>query len=163
MRKFGNVPPMLIAATPKGFLNYVPEHLEDEKAKDKFINTSRFIITGYQATAAVMILESWMTVGGTDGSRPDSPPSESFEREEVVILAAESFEGHRTEILPIVRSDSGKFFGFGDARKMDKMQGRFAELLPPKPVEPAMSMMARQSLAVMGITEESLKPRAGKN
>jgi len=38
---------------------------------------------------------------------PDMPPSESPDRMEVVMLAAESFGEFEAEILPIVRSDSG--------------------------------------------------------
>ena len=107
MRKFGSVAPMLIAVTPKGPIHFVPDKLTDERAKDNFANTARLITTGYGATAAVMILESWMTVAGPDGKLPDMPPSESPDRMEVVMLAAESFGEFEAEILPIVRSDSG--------------------------------------------------------
>lgn len=163
MRKFGNVAPMMIAETPRGPVHFIPSNLQDEQAKDNFANTARLIVNGYGATAAVMVLESWMSVAGPDGSPPDFRPSESPDRREVVILAAESFEEHQTEILPIVRSDSGKFFGFGDPQTFGEMQGRFANLLPPKPMEEEMSEMARLLLQAMGINEKSLEPGFGRN
>lgn len=165
MKKFGNVAPMMIAVTPKGPIHFVPDNLTDERAKDNFANTARLITTGYGATAAVMILESWMTLAGPDGKLPDMPPSQSPDRMEVVMLAAESFGEFETEILPIVRSDSGKFFGFGepDARKLDQLQGRFANLLPPEPVDDEMSLLARTLLQPMGIKAKNLKPRFGRN
>ena len=81
------------------------------------------------------------------------------------MLAAESFGEFKTEILPIVRSDFGNFFGFGEphARKRDEFQGQFASLLPPEPVDEEMSVMARTILQAMGIKATNLKPRFGRN
>lgn len=165
MRRFGNVAPMMIGVTPKGPIHFAPSSLENEKAKDDFANTARLVVTGYGATAAVMILESWMTLAGPDGELPKMRPSESPDRREIVMLAAESFGEHQTEILPIVRSDSGKFFGFGepDTHKLEQMQGRFAKLMPPEPVDDEMSLLARTLLQAMGIKARNLKPRFGRN
>jgi hypothetical protein len=165
MRNFGNVAPMMIAVTPKGPIHFAPRSLENEEAKDDFANTARLVVTGYGATAAVMILESWMSVAGADGELPDMPPSESPDRREIVMLAAESFGQHQTEILPIIRSDSGKFFGFGepDTHRVEQMQGRFANLMPPEPVDEEMSLLARTLLTAMGIKSRHLKPRFGRN
>ena len=106
-----------------------------------------------------------MTLAGPDGQLPDIPPSESPDRKEVVMLAAEAFGEHETEILPIVRSNSGKFFGFGesDARKPDQLHGRFANLLPPEPVDEEMRLLARELLKAMGVKARHLKPRFGRN
>jgi hypothetical protein len=61
-------------------------------------------------------------------------PSEAFDRREVVVLTGETARHCKQMLLPVIRTDAGGFFGFGehDGPKLDNFEGRFAQLLPPK-------------------------------
>jgi hypothetical protein len=53
----------------------------------------------------------------------------------VATMPPQSSRGRGTQmLLPIIRTDAGRFFGFGehDGPKFDNYEGRFAQLLPPK-------------------------------
>ena len=80
------------------------------------------------------------------------------------MLAAETARRRKQEVLPILRTDAGGFFGFGghDGRVVDNFQGKFAQLLPPKPPRAEERELARAMLAVMGITQQRLRADAGQ-
>ena len=160
MRSGGKVPPTLLAVSPDGPLFFLPSTLRDERAKDNFAHTARLICIAHAATAAVMILEAWMKTASPDGSLDLTlPPSESFNRKEVVMLAGESRSGFSQKILPIIRTGAGGFFGFGEFEGPDatSFQGRFAQILPPKPPTPSEQAKARTLLAAMGVTAAALR------
>ena len=60
MRHQGRVPPTFLAQTQEGLIAYFPERMGDERAKDNFAQTARLISIAHEATAIVMILESWV-------------------------------------------------------------------------------------------------------
>ena len=65
----------------------------------------------------------------------------------------ESDAGHKQRFLPIIRSDNGKFFGFGESEVpgADEMKGRFAQLLPTIIPDAAMRDLAKVMLKVKGV------------
>jgi hypothetical protein len=67
--------------------------------------------------------------------------------------------------LPIIRTDAGGFFGFGehDGPKLDNFEGRFAQLLPPKRPTAEGIELARAMLVAMGIGEEALRGNPERN
>jgi len=62
------------------------------------------------------------------------PPSEAFDRREVVVLTAETAQHRKQMLLPIIRTDAGGFFGLGEhvGPKLHNFEGKFAQLLPPE-------------------------------
>ena len=83
-------------------------------------------------------------------------PSEAFDRQEVIVLMGESVtEGRKQQMLPIIRSDNHMFFGFGDSafEKLDKMEGRFSQLLPTKKPDEKMRALALAMLKVKGMQQ----------
>jgi hypothetical protein len=115
MRSIGHVPPALLAESPSGLIHFVPESLKDERAKDNLANTARLICVGYEVTAAVLVLEAWMKMA-KPGETLDmtEPPSEAFDRREVVVLTGETAHHCKQMLLPIIRTDAGGLFGFGE-------------------------------------------------
>ena len=115
MRKIGNVPPTMMGLSPRGPLFFVPSAMTDDRAKDNFANTSRLICVAHDATAAVLILESWMKLA-TPGETLDTTeaPSEAIDRKEIVLLTGETRTSVKQKILPIIRTGVGGFFGFGE-------------------------------------------------
>ena len=160
MRKIGNVPPTMMGLSPRGPLFFVPSAMTDDRAKDNFANTARLICVAHDATAIVMILEAWMNCA-PPGETLDMQerPSEAIGRREIVMLTGESRSGCKHKLLPIIRTDVGGFFGFGefDSPAPDSFQGRFAEILPPKRPTKEMRNQARMLLAVIGITDAALR------
>jgi hypothetical protein len=101
-----------------------------------------------------MALEAWMKTA-TPGEKLDTtePPSEAFDRQEVIVLMGESHHGQKQKFLPIIRSGNGKFFGFGESNMpdLDKIEGRFAQLLPPKVATIEHRALAQAMLKVKGV------------
>jgi hypothetical protein len=166
MRNLGHVPPALLADSPTGVIQFVPHSLKDVRAKDNFANTARLICVGYEVTAAVLVLEAWMKMAKPGETLDMSePPSEAFDRREVVVLTGETVQQCKQKLLPIIRTDAGGFFGFGEhgGPKFDNLKGRFAQLLPPKRPTAEGIELARARLAAMGIGEEALRGNPERN
>jgi hypothetical protein len=145
---------MMMASTEKGIILFSLNGLSDTGAKDDFANKVRLITGSYGAFAVVLIVESWITKAKA-GEKLDTetPPSESYDREEVVVLIGQSPQGNTTHLLPIHRLGNGKFWNLGDAEDMpaDSFSGRFAGLLPPKPVDEKTRQMGKVLLEAMSV------------
>ena len=154
MRNSGKMTPTLFMIGADGPLMFVPASLADANEKDNFATTARLVCIAHGATVIVMALESWMKTA-TPGEKMDmtEAPSEAFDRQEVIVLMGESHGGQKQKFLPIIRSGNGKFFGFGDSNmpSMDKMEGRFAQILPPKVADDQMRLLAKTMLKVKGV------------
>ena len=162
MKTSGFLAPIMMAATDKGIILFSPDKMSDTGAKDDFANKVRLITGSYGASAVVLIVESWITKAKADEPLDTlTPPSESYDREEVVMLIGQSPQGNITHLLPIHRLDNGKFWNLGDAEDMpaDSFEGRFAGLLPPKPVDEKTRQMGKMLLEAMGVRVTSLKRR----
>jgi hypothetical protein len=81
------------------------------------------------------------------------PPSEAFDRQEVIVLMGESHIGQKQKFLLIIRSGNGKFFGLGETTVpgMDRMEGRFAQILPPNNPDAQTRELAKVMLKVKGV------------
>jgi hypothetical protein len=166
MRNIGHVPPALLAESPTGFIHFTPDSLKDERTKDNFANTARLICIGYEVTAAVLVLEAWIKTAKLDETLDmTEPPSEAFDRVEAVVLSGETFEHDRQMLLPIIRTDAGGFFGFGehDGPQFDHFQGRFAQMLPPKRPSAENRELARAMLEAMGVAEGRVRGNGEQN
>jgi hypothetical protein len=154
MRNSGKMSPTLFLIGADGPLMFVPASLADANEKDAFATTARLVCIAHAATVIVMALEAWMK-SATPGEKLDmtEPPSESFDRQEVIVLMGESHGGQKQKFLPIIRSGNGKFFGFGDSNmpSLDKIEGRFAQILPPKVADDQMRLLAKTMLKVKGV------------
>jgi hypothetical protein len=128
MRNSGKMSPTLFLIGADGPLMFVPASLVDANEKDDFATTARLVCIAHAATVCVMALEAWMKTA-TPGEKMDmtEPPSEAFDRQEVIVLMGESHAGQKQKFLPIIRSGNGKFFNLGETPVpgMDKMEGRF--------------------------------------
>lgn len=154
MKKSGSLAPVMMASTDEGVITFFPDRLTDTGAKDDFANKVRLITGSYGVSAVVLILESWLTKA-KPGENLDTltPPSESYEREEVVVLIGQSRHGNITQLLPIHRLGNGKFWNLGDAEDMpaDSFEGRFSKLLPASFVDENTRQMGRMLLQAMGV------------
>lgn len=81
------------------------------------------------------------------------------------MLTAETVKQSVRRLLPIIRTDAGGFFGLGEHEgpHLDKFEGRFAHLIPPKRLNAENREMTRALLAAMGVTEDRLRGDAGWN
>jgi len=160
MKMSGSLAPMMMASTAKGIILFCPNGLSDTGAKDDFANKVRLITASYGASAVVLILESWITKAKADEPLDTlTPPSESYDRDEVVVLIGQAPQGNITHLLPIHRLGNGKFWNLGDAEDMpaDSFEGRFAGLLPPKQSDDKTRQMGKVLLEAMGVKVTPLK------
>ncbi len=167
MRGTGNLPPTLFLVGRDGKqVMFMPQNLADVEAKDNFAQMSKLMAVATGATIAVMVMEAWIKTGKV-GETMDmtEPPSEAFDRQECVVFMGESMsEGQKQQILPIIRSGNHKFFGFGDSivEKMDKMEGRFSQLLPTKVPDENMRALALAMLKVKGARHAMAAKKQGR-
>jgi len=154
MRNMGRVPPTLFLIGADGPVLFIPENMAEDSAKDDFATNARLMCIAHAASACVMTLEAWVKFA-KPGEKLDltEAPSEAFDRREVVVLMGESRDRQKQKFLPIIRSDNGKFFGFGesDVPGMDKMEGRFAQILPTKVPDDGLRQVAKAMLKVKGV------------
>jgi len=154
MRTSGRMPATLFLLGSQGPVMFLPESLADEGAKDDFATEARLMCIAHAATSVVMAVEAWIKYAKPGEPFDETePPSEAFDRQEVVVLMGESHNGQKQKFLPILRSDNGKFFGFGesDAPSTDEMKGRFAQLLPTKVPDKGIREVAKAMLKVKGV------------
>jgi hypothetical protein len=155
-----------MADSPGGFIHFIPHSFKDGRAKDNFANTARLICIGYEVSAAVLVIEAWIKIAKPGETLDISePPSEAFDRREVVVVTGETFGRGEQRLLPIIRTDAGGFFGLGehDGPKYDNFEGRFAHLLPPRRPSAESIEKARAVLAAMGISQDALRGNGGRN
>jgi hypothetical protein len=168
MRGTGSLPPTLFLVGRDGKqIMFMPENLADVQAKDDFALHSKLMAVATGAAIAVMALEAWVkTAKPGEDFDPTEMPSEAFDRQEVVVLMGESMaEGRKQQMLPIIRSGNHKFFGFGDSAvsKMEKMEGRFSQLLPAKVPDENMRTLALAMLKVKGVQHAMAAKRQGRS
>jgi hypothetical protein len=153
MRNSGQITPALFLTGPEGVLMFVPQSLADANDKQKFADQCRLMCIAHAATACVMVLEAWAKFAQPGESLDTTePPSEALDRREVVMLMGESQQGQKRKLLPIVRSDNGRFFGFGESEmpELDELKGRFAQILPEKTPDATLRELAVALLQAQG-------------
>jgi hypothetical protein len=164
LRTRGSVPPTMMAITPRGLLIYGPDLMSDENEKDAYALECRLLLVASQATVYMMVLESWMS-DAVGGKIPPGPPSKSPRRREVVTICGESRKERRFVIHPIRRTLLGEFTGLGEDTTPAGVEalGRFASLLPPKPVRSQDARKAQLALEAMGVRIETRAEGFSKN
>ena len=130
MRTTGSVPPTVIADTDEGYVFCMPSELADDAAKDRFADVTRLFAIAQTARSLVMVVEAWARVPDASGHLDtETPPSQSPDRKEVVVLMLEDHSRNATVMLPIVRDAAGAFTSFGDPGPM-----QFGESVDDSPV-----------------------------
>ena len=159
MRTLGRVLPTLLAQTQGGILAYFPETMGDERAKNNFANTARLVAIAYNARAVALVLESWVAFARPGRPLdPSVPPSQSPDRQECVVIQAESASAVKGNFLLIKRDLKGTLARLASANvpEFDEMKGRFSQIMPP--IQPSVEnrKLARQVLLMMGVAPERM-------
>ena len=133
--KAGQVPPTLFMQTLNGPLMFTPTTFTSEESKEHFAATARLMCIAHGATATLFVAEGW-TRFAKKGEPLDlsKMPSQCPDRQETLMLMGEAWQATSQKLLPIMRSESGQFVGFGEAHSIeaDAVKGRFAQFLPDK-------------------------------
>lgn len=154
MRTSGSVPPTVIADTDEGFVFCMPSELADEASKDRFAEIAKLFAVAYQVQAFVMIAEAWARLPDARGHLDtETPPSQSPDRKEVVVLMLEDHSRNATVMLPIVRDAVGAFTSFGDPGPMQfgESVGRFSGLMPRNKPSLCEAAQAKATLMALGM------------
>ena len=155
MRTTGSMPATVIADTDQGYVFCMPSALADEAAKNHFAEVARLFAVAHDARALVMIVEAWAKLPDANGHLDtETPPSQSPDRKEVVVLILEDQSRNATSMLPILRDQHGAFTGFGDSGPLTfgKSEGRFSSLMPRKKPGAREAAAAKGALLKLGMT-----------
>lgn len=154
MRTTGSVPPTVIADTDEGYVFCMPSELADDAAKDRFAEVTRLFAIAQAASSLVMVVEAWARVPEARGHLDtETPPSQSPDRREVVVLMLEGHSRNATVMLPILRDADGVFTAFGDPGPMHfgESVGRFSGLMPKNKPSVREAAQAKSTLLALGM------------
>ena len=104
------------------------------------------------AKSLVMVVEAWARVPDASGHLDtETPPSQSPDRKEVVVLMLEDHSRNATVMLPILRNAGGEFTAFGDPGPMHfgESVGRFSSLMPKN--KPSVLEAAKAKTTLLGL------------
>ncbi|CAN5359355.1 hypothetical protein BH09VER1_BH09VER1_53070 [soil metagenome] len=151
MQTHGNMPPTLIAAAAGDVIVFSPAPFRKPADTAQFAEVARLVAAGFHAHTVVIVLTMW-SLYSKGQEKPKLRPSESPDRKEAVLIAAESREGNVQRLLCIERDTSGNFSGFSpeDTRPFDEMDGPFADILSQTFPTPSEALTARSRLKEMG-------------
>lgn len=155
MRTTGSVLATVIADTDEGYVFCMPSALADEAAKDHFAEVARLFAVAHDARALAMVVEAWAKLPDAKGHLDtETPPSQSPDRKEVVVLILEDHSRNATSMLPILRDQGGAFTGFGDPGPLvfGKSVGRFSALMPRNKPSVREAAAAKGALLKLGMT-----------
>ena len=134
MRQFGFLRPTVFGFRTGSPFVCVRSRLPEE-AKEGFSAMVRLNCMACAATTTVLAIEGWARAPQPGETfDPGERISEAFDRREVVLLSGEAKDRRMDKILPIIRTDAGGFFGFGETNppSTETASGCFTNLLPPK-------------------------------
>ncbi len=133
----------------------MPTELASEAAKDRFAEVTRLFAVAQDARALVMIVEAWATLPDASGHLDtETPPSQSTDRREVVVLMLEDRRRSATLMFPILRDEAGGFIAFGDPGPMlfGESAGRFSGLMPRNKPGLREAAQAKAALLALGMS-----------
>ena len=161
MRQSGTISPTLFIHGAEGKAVFSPDEFGDEVSKELFVQKARLVCVAHGANAAVFLTEAWVRRAKNLGDALDTSirPSESPDREEMVVIMGETRQGHFQKMLPIERTADGRFMGFGASPELafDNIQGRFAQFVPPIVPDEKGRAKAKEVLEAFGIEREDME------
>jgi hypothetical protein len=134
-----------------GSVFFLPVNTADARAKHESTKLARLVCCAHSAAAVVFIAEAWMS----NQAGTFTHPSKALDRKEIVVLTAEGYGMRKQKFLPIVRTESGKFFGFGESSGSDSAEGRFTNILPTGALTPEVQALANNILLALGVTVQT--------
>ncbi len=150
----GKVQPTLFMHGEHGKAMFAPAEMSSEQEKNAFAAMARLACIAHGADATVFVSEAW-TRFAKPGQKLDmtKPPSQCADRQEVVVMMGQTRNSCQQRMLPMERDRKGRFIGFGQEHKIhpDRMEGRFANLMPDSYPNAQSKEMAIEALARLGV------------
>ena len=159
LRGDGCVPPVLFGHTTDGEFMLMPPKFDEVPSKNEFALIARLHCLAHETKGVAFVSEVWVAPESPD-ELPDTPPCESVNRREYVMVSVEIAGGSAQQILlPIIRTDAGNFFGLGEPEMLatKSSQGRFARFLPEEKPTAKDRVVAR--LILQSLQKQPAKPR----
>lgn len=154
LRTSGKVHPTLFMHGEHGKGMFSPSEMASEKDKDAFATLARLVCIAHGADATVFVSEAW-TRSAKPGQKLDATklPSQCADRQEVVMMMGQTRNECQQRMLPMERDQANRFIGFGQEHKIepDRMEGRFANLMPEEYPNAQSREMALEALAKLGV------------
>jgi hypothetical protein len=126
---------------------------------------ARLVCIAHGADATVFVSEAW-TRFAKKGEKMDATklPSQCPDRQEVVVMMGQTRNACQQRMLPMERSASGKFLGFGQERVVDadRLEGRFANFIPEEYPNAQSRDIAVEALSKLGVMVDKREAREEK-
>jgi hypothetical protein len=169
MQQTGGIPPVLFIHGENGIGMFRPDKMGDQRSKDHFAGLAQLVCIATGADATVFVSEGWVKMAKA-GERLDlsKAPSEYADRQEMAIMMGQTRTSCQQRMLPMIRSKEGKFLGFGNEHKInaDRVEGRFANLIPWDYPSVKAQAAAKEALSKLGVAsyqrEEERRHREDK-
>jgi len=162
LREAGHLPPAFFGITAKNLITLLPRKFEDAEDKAEFMLFVRLLGIAHELTAAALVAEVWSVEASAD-ELPGTPPSESLNRKECVMVSCEIPGGTKQPVLfPIIRTDAGTFFDLGKPEFADpgSTRSRLSQFFPDRQPTKADREQARRLLQTMTATVKKHAARA---
>jgi hypothetical protein len=161
LRTAGSVTPALFLEAPAGPVFCLLQSQDmSELSKDKMMEACRMLAISTKATAAVLVMESWLVRAKRRVLDTATRLSLNPDREEVVCLLGENPRGTRSRFLPILREKDGSYQMLGESNQpeADGAEGRFVGILPPNAPDIREFMQASLRVRQMGLRPDGIDP-----
>ena len=156
----GRVSQAVIMDTPNGHVMVVAEEFSDGVVQDRFGEVASLACISQRASAVVFVSACWVKLP-KEGEELDASKraSEYPDRQEMLLLKGEAGQAAEQKLLPMMRSASGKFIGFGNAHNLEveQLQGRVPQILPDW--HPSREDQERARWALYDMAEDAKRER----
>jgi hypothetical protein len=126
LQRMGGIEPVLIAETRGGLIEFTLPW--DKQQRDAIMGSlMQQVLTQFETTAYLHILDAWMSATPMDGPTPTVRPSGDPQREECIIAWFESKDGSESWLIPYKRTPEG--IVFGESERFERGWSRSSGLL----------------------------------
>jgi hypothetical protein len=156
LRAAGQIVSTVFLVGKTGFLVFQQDAADTSQSKDDFYLATRLLCVAHSASVMVMVMGGWAKVPTTAGQRPPK----TKQRIEILMLVGEARGISRRKYLPVHRTKTGRFRGFGAGLMLPggELEGRFAQLLAPAQPTGLQRHWASTSLRRLGLMPGQTEP-----
>ena len=130
----GDLNTIIIGETMKGKRLAFVGSFQNDREKESYLNLVSLTFLIHKVCRYVAIGEAWMTTPGSNG-KPKRPNQNPNTKECLIVVDVNYEKPPLGSIFELIRNKSGKIKNLKELVKMEKMEGRFTELLPNKNFE----------------------------
>ena len=146
MTNRGSVAPQFVLRIGQAMVPILAE-FQDTRSKNNTVALVRLMTTVLNPQSVSFVAESWMSQAASEADARSTPPSQSPDRKEAVVVQVSTPIDERMRLLLIERDENG---GYAHLNQMGEDEsgasGRFSNIYPDRPPSPEEHATAREIL-----------------